>query len=253
MFFALSKILSFVISPIVWVFCLLIAALIKKNAIAKRKFLLIGLLFLFIFSNGAIQNEIFRLWEIPATKLSETGHHKIGIVLGGVSWHDSDLDRIQFVRGGDRLFQAIDLYKNNYIEKILFTSGSGQLTKPEEIEAIPVKKYLLSIGIPDSAIVIESGSKNTYENALYSAKIIKDLNVTDTCLLITSALHMRRGMQCFEKLNVPVKAFSTDRYTAMREFNIEMCLMPSAFVLLAWDILMHEWIGFIAYKAMQYC
>jgi uncharacterized SAM-binding protein YcdF (DUF218 family) len=253
MFFILSKLLSFLISPIVWIFFLLVLAVISKNHKRKKKILIINLVLLFIFSNGFIQNEIFKLWEIPAIKISEGKKFKFGIVLGGLSWEDTELKRIQFVRGGDRLFQAIDLYKNNCIEKILFTSGSAQLDKPEAVEAFPVQKYLLSIGMPDSSIVIESSSKNTYENALFSSKIINDRNVKDTCLLITSAFHMRRAVACFEKLKIPVKAYSTDRYSGMRQFNIDMLFIPSAQVLLAWDIMFHEIFGYITYKAVGYC
>jgi uncharacterized SAM-binding protein YcdF (DUF218 family) len=253
MFFILSKILSFLISPIVWIFILLIFAIVSKNQLKKRRLLILNVFLLFIFSNGFIQNEVFKIWEVAAIEKTQVGKHKVGIVLGGLSWEDTELDRIQFVRGADRLFQAVDLYENKYIEKILFTSGSGNLTRPDAVEAIPVKKYLLSIGIPDSAITIEFASKNTYENALFSAAILKSENITDTCLLITSAFHMRRGMACFEKLNIPVKAFSTDRYSGMRTYNLEKLFVPSAEVLLSWSVLMHEWVGYFTYKLMNYC
>jgi uncharacterized SAM-binding protein YcdF (DUF218 family) len=63
-----------------------------------------------------------------------------------------------------------------------------------------VKKYLKSINFPDSALIVESESKNTYENALFTKKMIDSLNLNGSFILVTSAIHMPRAMAVFKKV-----------------------------------------------------
>src|SRR5690606_7337124 len=99
------------------------------------------------------------------------------IVLGGIGDIDIRLEKINFNMSGDRLFQTLPLYYSGRIEKIIFTGGSGRIEFPEKREGVFVKKYLQSIHIPDSVMIIESESRNTYENAIFTKKIMDSLNI----------------------------------------------------------------------------
>ena len=68
----------------------------------------------------------------------------------------------------------------------------------EKSEAILTRELLIRLGVPDSAIIVEPASRNTYENALFTREILKEKypNATPRLLLITSAWHMRRSMGC---------------------------------------------------------
>src|SRR5690554_7647844 len=70
------------------------------------------------FSNTFIYKEALHLWEIPAVNKSEVEYHDVGIVLGGMFEYDNSVDRLSIRRGGDRIWQAIDLYKSKKISKI---------------------------------------------------------------------------------------------------------------------------------------
>jgi uncharacterized SAM-binding protein YcdF (DUF218 family) len=119
------------------------------------------------------------------------------------------------------------------------------------IEAKYVKDYLLSIGIPDSAIIVECKSKNTYDNAVFTKELIgADPSRSD--LLITSGYHMRRSMACFEKAGFNVHPYAVDLCSGKRKFVFDHLFIPNLSALDKWDMLIHEWMGFVSYYFAGY-
>ena len=109
--------------------------------------LIIATCLFFFFTNSFILEEVNRLWETPATHYKDLKTYDAGIVLGGMLDYDMTFDRIQFQRGADRLFQAIELYKRGDIKKIFFVGGSGSIEFAGMREGMFVRRYLLTLGI----------------------------------------------------------------------------------------------------------
>jgi len=252
MFFFLSKILAFIITPLVWIVILLFLAVFSKNEKLKKRTLLWALVLTLFFSNAFIFDECIRSWEIPATRYENLKKYDAGIVLGGVSHFDKDYSRIQFQRGADRLLQAIELYKLGIIKKIIFTGGSGSVLHPDDKEGVYIKRYLRTLGIPEKDFLIEFESRNTHENALFTKQLMDKENIHGTYLLITSAFHMRRSIGCFEKVGITTSPYSTDRYSGPRKFEIEHVFIPNLSVMEDWNNLIKEVVGFITYKIVGY-
>lgn len=252
MFFYASKILDFLITPIVWISLLLLFALFAKDKSRKRQSLILATLLLLLFSNSFILDEAMRKWEIPARSQESLGTYDVGIVLGGVMFYDSELERLQFHRSVDRVLQAIDLYKKGYIKKILFTGGSGSITYQDLKEAPLIKAYLLLLGIPEKDIIIESASDNTHENAQFTKEILNNRFKEQSYLLISSAFHMRRAVACFENEGIKVDVYSTDRYSGERKFMWDHAFIPNAETLQHWDTLIHEIVGYWVYRMAGY-
>ena len=120
MLFIFSKLLSFLIAPLTWIFILLVWAILTKQALKRRKLLISALLVLYVFSNSFLLNLVMRNWEIAPKKHNELSSYDAGIVLGGMLWYDKEFDRMQFTRSTDRVMQAVDLYKRGIIKKIVF-------------------------------------------------------------------------------------------------------------------------------------
>lgn len=251
MFFIASKFLTFLISPLVWIVALLFLAVFSKFPDRKRKSLRWALLLTLLFTNSFIFDECSRLWEVPATSYENLKTYEAGIVLGGMSVYDPTLDRAQFFRGADRLFQAVELYKRGIIKKIIFTGGSGRLLHPEMKEGNYIKRYLLYLGIPESDFMIESESKNTYENAVLTKQLLNESSQNDF-LLITSSIHMRRSLGCFSKAGLHILPYSTDRYAGPRKYEFDHLFIPEPSILYDWTKLLHEIIGYITYKIAGY-
>ena len=203
MFFILSKLFHFFILPFSWLVILLILAIVLKNQKWKRRSLFLAVGITLFFSNTVIFKEFTRLWEVPGKKIAHMQHYEVGIVLGGMSEYNNDLDRLSIRRGGDRIWQAIALYKRGVIKKILISGDDGSVIDRSLKEAMRFKQELIVWGIPEEAILIDTVSKNTYQNAVESVKMLKQsYSKMPSCLLITSALHMKRAKACFDKLGI---------------------------------------------------
>ena len=247
MFFVLSKILAFLTKPSTWILIVLCLALFNKRT--RRKFLLLGLLMFFIFTNGFIHYEISRLWEIPPIGYENLEKkYDVAVVLGGISDFDGNYNMLEFNESSDRIMHAIKLYKQGFVKKILLSGGTGTMIGLDIREAPNLKKYLTEIGINEEDIILEKNSRNTKENASYSAVILNNEFKNGNFLLVTSAIHMRRSLLCFEKQGIKITPFSTDFSMSERKLYFDHLFLPEAKILNRWEALVHEWIGFIVYR-----
>ena len=244
MFYIASKLLAFLIQPIIWIFILLIIALVFKSS--RRKILIISICAFYFFSNSFIADEFTRLWEVK--RFSPCLTYDVGIVLGGIADYDKITKAHNFNKNADRLMDAEQLYHKGIIKKIMLSGGNGLLFNDGYIESEAMREYLLSNKIPITDIIIENNSRNTIENAMNSSEILKEKYNEGSFLLITSANHMRRAQLCFNKANLKTTAFPTDCTTSYRNTEYEYLLFPRAEALERWLVLMHEWIGYIVYK-----
>lgn len=252
MFFILSKILAFLITPLVWIVGLMIYSLFTKNESRKKKSFVWALGLLLFFTNPFILDEFMRLWEVPAKRYEEIDKvYDAAIVLGGIMNYDEDFERLQFYRSNDRLMQAIELYQKGLVKKIVFTGGSGSINEPDKKEGPLVKRFLLMLGLPEQDLIFENESRNTRENALF-LKPVLEKEVPGEYLLVTSGFHMRRALGCFRAVGIDPVPYSTDRYSGPRKFDLDHLLVPHSDVMSAWNTLIHEWVGYIVYRVSGY-
>jgi uncharacterized SAM-binding protein YcdF (DUF218 family) len=80
-------------------------------------------------------------------------------------------------------------------------------------------------------------------------KILDSLKVNEPVLLVTSAGHMRRSMACFKKVGVAFITYPVNYQSHLdRKYSWDAILIPSAGTISKWDALIHEWVGYLAYK-----
>jgi uncharacterized SAM-binding protein YcdF (DUF218 family) len=253
-FFFFSKILGFIISPIVWVFGLLIYSFFTKIETRAKKLRITAVVLLFLCCNSFLVDELFRAYEpvTPDYDLMKT-HYNGAIVLGGIGEVDMRLKKINFTQSGDRLFQTLQLYKTGRIDKIIYTGGSGSIEFPEKKEGIYVQKYLRQIQIPDSVVIMESESRNTYENAVFTKKLIGDSMANTKLLLVTSAYHMPRALAIFKKAGYSnIIPYPTNRVSGVRRFTFDHLFIPNIDAAFNLQFLLHEWVGYLMYKIKGY-
>jgi uncharacterized SAM-binding protein YcdF (DUF218 family) len=253
MFFLLSKLLNFLLTPLIWIILCFIYGLLTKDKNRKKWFLSASLIMLLVFTNPFLGNLAIKTWEVPYKNTSELRKsYDYGIVLGGIAEWDAKYKRLTFRGSTDRLAQAVDLYKTSRIKKILLSGGSGSEIKPEYKEMEYISDYLKQVGLPEEDILVESNSRNTHENAKFVAKMIdrKEGNY----LLITSAFHMRRAEGCFKKEGIKVVSWPVDRMSMPEdeEMNIKNLILPSVDYLLGWTLLLKEIFGYEIYRIMGY-
>lgn len=253
MFFILSKVLDFMLSPLLWVILIFFYAFFCKKPTVKKKVFLTGITVLLFFSNSFIVNEAFLAWEDEPILISGLKKYETAIVLTGVASNRKGItDRVFFGQGADRVLHTVQLYKLGKIKKILISGGSSAVIGKSIPEARQLKKVFLYCGVSEIDIILEDRSRNTTESSYYSRKLIDSLNLGQEFLLITSAFHIPRSVGCFEKAGLNVQAYPVDFYAHDRSYNLLALLRPSESSLGKWSTLIHEIVGYIVYKLMGY-
>ncbi|MDA3892284.1 MAG: YdcF family protein [Salinivirgaceae bacterium] len=252
MFYILSKIVGLLINPLIWILALLIIALLAKNKNLKRKLYLSAIVVTLLFSNSFLFNEVLYKWENKGVSYEELKPcYDYGIVLSGMLWYDSETQRTNFSNSADRIWQAVHLYHEGKIEKILITGGAASFFEKDTIESVLLKNFLIDIGIPEEHVITEERARNTYENAIFTAELLKT-ETYNNLLLITSASHMRRSKKCFKKAGLVCDVYPVDHYSGARRYNFEHLFVPNTQTLFNWNAFIHEIFGMISYKLAGY-
>jgi len=225
-----------------------------KNKIWKRRFLILGICYLFFFSNRFITNEVFLWFEVPPVPMEEVSDtYEVGIILGGVTNLEKfPKDRVYFHKGADRITHAIQLYKMGKIKKILVSGGSSNLINTEFKEANNLFEFLILMGVNEKDIIIEDESRNTHENAIFTSQILLSKYPAQNHLVITSGFHLRRALLCFDKTDLKVDGFATDFYSHKRSFALDIILIPDPKSFSDWQIIIKEIFGMISYWMFGY-
>jgi uncharacterized SAM-binding protein YcdF (DUF218 family) len=112
-------------------------------------------------------------------------------------------------------------------------------------ESEVMRRALLELGVPDSRIVLESESKVTRDEAIFTAKLLRDRGIT-SCILVTSDTHMRRALGTFRRagLNaVPAIALNPIGFASRRRRWV-----PTQQALEFSQDVLHEYVGLIWYR-----
>lgn len=255
MFFILSKLLFFLLQPLNWLIGLPIFAFFTKNARRKRRILRGCFALLVFITNPFLGNRVFHAWEaepIPMNTLRDT--FDVGIVLGGYTKGGTYADdRLNLSYAGNRLTDAIQLYKRGIVKKLLISGGDGKLLGESYPESNLAQKYLLDIGVKPEDLLIESQSRNTRENALFSKQLLEKQGLTNAkYLVITSAFHMPRSLGCFKKVGINAQPFPAHFTADKLTIEPQTWLTPNPELIRNWETFIKEWVGYVVYKMQGY-
>jgi len=168
------------------------------------------------------------------------------IVLGGaeniyksILWHQVELNQ-----AAERYFAFIELIKKFPHARPVFTGGTGSLLRQEYKGADVAKQLFKEQGLDISKIIFESQSKNTFENAVFTHRLI-DPKPGEKWILITTAAHMPRSVGCFSKVGWKVIPYCVDHRTnPENRFRITLNFSGNLDQLKAG---VKEWLGLTAY------
>jgi len=252
MFFVASKILSFLLQPMFWLVLLLVLLLVPRFANKRRRIVFIALGLLIVTGNSVLINEMALMWEPEPYHAGgdlEIPKAKVCVILGGYSGYDHERNRMGFSGASERFFTPLKGLINRSFDTVILSGGSASVISKKYYESIYAKKLMKEFGIKENRIFIDAKSRNTYENAIETKKILDSLHVTDSVVLITSAFHMNRAAACFQKAGVKFIAYPVHYMgNATRDYNLESFLIPSAGAINDFQTLFREWIGIISYK-----
>lgn len=147
--------------------------------------------------------------------------------------------------GAERL-TAFMYLSNLYPDaQLVFTGGSGSLTEQDYKEADYARFLFEQLDMGDRAIIYESESRNTQENALHSKALVNP-QAGEEWILITSAFHMPRSVGVFCQAGWRVTPYPVDHYSQMGDlmrvnynFSGNLRTLETA---------IREWVGLLAYR-----
>jgi uncharacterized SAM-binding protein YcdF (DUF218 family) len=172
------------------------------------------------------------------------------IILGGFEdgWVSAGRGQLAVNESAERLTEGTRLALKHPEAKVVFTGGVGSLWPGGRDAVGPIAGFLREAGIADSRIILEGRSRNTYENALFTAELLAPKR-GERWALVTSAYHMPRAVGVFRKAGFEVAPYPVDYRTRgpddiWRPFD----RIPAGLQRL--DLAVNEWLGLVAYRLM---
>ncbi len=253
MSFALSKILWAVVAPGTMLTLLLGVGLLSMafRPLAKFGKRLCFLVFLCFASIAVLPVGNWALAPLENRFAFDPPEHIDGvIVLGGDERTDITAARSYPVAlDSMRRFATFgDMAKRYPDAKLVYAGGSGLLNPDKTLlEADVASLIMAQMGIPVERVIFEKESRNTFENAVFSAALVKP-ETNENWLLVTSAWHMPRAMGCFRQAGwniypVPTGYFTTGDYRFSFLFRFDEQIRALSYA-------KREYIGLIAYWLM---
>ncbi len=151
---------------------------------------------------------------------------------------------------GERQIAMAALARRYPQSRLVFTGGSGNLGggSPSESEIVGATRD--QMGLPRTRLILEDRSRNTRENAAFTADMVKP-KPGERWLLVTSAWHMPRSHRLLPASRVRRHGLpgglphrGVGRRLALQHLHVGR--------LMTLDLMTKEWIGLVAYRLAGY-
>jgi uncharacterized SAM-binding protein YcdF (DUF218 family) len=169
----------------------------------------------------------------------------IVVLGGGMTPARGDRGYPDLDEAADRFWHAARLYHRERAPRII-VSGGNVWAAEGGTEADAAIGFLTDLGVPRDAILREGRSRNTRDNAVYSAELLGSVEARHI-LLVTSATHMHRALAAFRRAGIHATPAATD-YPMPDARPLALRLLPDAEALAASTRSLKEYLGFWVYR-----
>lgn len=180
------------------------------------------------------------------TSHSDWGQRNAIILLGSGSYRDDAGRATPSLFANARLLRAAMLYracKATGADCRVEASG-GDAAHHGTPEATLYGAALQRLGVPAADLMLEQRSMNTWQNAQFSAPLLRDYGA-DRVLLVSSGTHLRRADLYFRHFGVHATPVRADYLAA------SLTWLPQAWNLAVTDLALHEYIGIARYYVYE--
>ena len=205
-FFGLYKFVKYGLYPLTWVVLLLGAATVlalfpfsPTRLRWVRRLVIVSLLLLLTISNPLVATSLMgslESWYQPA-QLSPSDRFDAIVVLGGGVNERGSLrpaaEPTSYSR--NRTTCGVDLFQQGHAPIVVLTGGDARVFGTGSKEAVEMQRWAVRLGVPESATMIDTDARNTYENATGTKRLIGPASI----LLVSSAGHLPRAVPVFIK------------------------------------------------------
>ncbi len=248
--FVVSKILGFLLQPsFAAALCILIGLMLVSTNLRRSLGLKLawgGLGYLIIFGIVPLGNVLILPLEqhfagMPRPKPTD-GISGI-IILGGFEdgYVSAGRGQLTVNESAERLTEGVRLARELPDTKVLFSGGVGALWHADADATQPVADYMKAIGIDAGRLLLEGLSRNTIENASFSAKLVNP-QPGERWVLVTSAYHMPRAVSLFRNAGFTVQPWPVDfRTRGWQDVWRPFDRLPQGHQRI--DVAVNEWLG----------
>lgn len=266
MFLFLSKLLPLFFYPLGVVCLLLFAALImlwrviSLHDVKLVRFVPVpiatALLLLLLTSNSWVSNSLVQSLEWQHIPKGELPTADAIVVLGGATKSKfPPRPSVDLSEAGDRILYGAQLYREGKAPFIIASGGRIDWRGGGSAESADMAEILQTLGVPNSAILQDPTSLNTYQNAVNVRQIINKRGM-GRILLVTSAMHMPRSLKIFQRQGIETIPAPTDFLVTKQELaepNISiqatlLNIVPDADRLRTTTLAIKEYLGRIIYR-----
>ena len=228
----------------------LVSLIVGSRRWPSRILVLLAVILLWLPSMPVTANLLALRWEAmyPEVAVKDLPWADAIVLLGGFAEQPLP-PRVEpdLKDGVDRLFEAAQLFHAGKAAHIVVSAGNLPWHRIIAPEAHWIGQFLGELGVPADAIILESKSRNTHENAAFTAPILA-AHGWHTVLLVTSADHMPRAMAIFRKTGIAATAATTDVYGHEPVFESILDVLPDVRALEETSNVLKEMIGLVYYR-----
>ena len=253
MFFVLAKILWFALQPSSLMVVALTAGAVLAGTAWQRlsRWLLFGAIAaMLIWGLLPLADLLARPLEnqFPRPDLERDGGSIAGIIVigGAEDYGPQGREELGALNdAAERYTESVVLARRFPKARLVFAGGSAALAATVPPEAQTAKRVFEALGVERDRITLESRSRDTYENAVFTGRLLNP-QPDQRWLLVTSAGHMPRAVGCFRKAGFTIVAWPVDYRTPLRvNFTGLNRSFPDG--LYSLDGITREYIGLVMY------
>ena len=217
MWFTLSKLLGYLLSPLPFTLALVAIGIVSGFVGARRfsRFMVItGGVLLYVCSMPVVERQLRTHLEsqFPPVPIESVEPANLAVVLGGaVGMPSPPRIAVELKESSDRVLHAFRLYRAGKAQKIFLSAGNAFEDPSLRPEAEYIASLLLEWGVDEEDIAFGRFSRTTRENAEETGKYLRQNRMADDrVLLVTSAIHMPRALATFRGAGINAVPAATD-------------------------------------------
>lgn len=130
---------------------------------------------------------------------------------------------------------------------VLASGGHGDLSQADDPAEADLMKTILEQELGIRAVMAETASRNTWENAVQSAAILRERHI-DTILLVSNAVHLPRATRAFQAQGLTVIPAPTLFFDDRPDPLDPRSWLPSVTAIATVYYVSYEWLGRLWYS-----
>jgi uncharacterized SAM-binding protein YcdF (DUF218 family) len=235
--------------PMVWLYLLAalgLANLWWKRRESRRRLLLLTVPFVLLsvlcsplaayLALGSLE------WSYPPLQERPEDVEAIVVLSGYVRVLDEEGTQVEL--GIDTLYRclrAAEVYHQGKPCPVVVSGGRTDPAAPGPPLAVAMREFLLKLGVRSCDLLVEDRSRNTYENAVETCRLLDERGL-HRIVLVTDAAHLKRAAGCFRKLGAEVVPCGCRYRAARMEWSIG-AFLPDPGAAQGSKEACHEWLG----------